>query len=180
MPAIGLYEKSYKYALEMLESGEEQQNILIYLAEAAELAAGPDTVSSILVLDNEGLLRNGASPHLPADYLKAIDGIKPHPRVGTCAAAAATASVVITEDFYADDKWAELRHLPLSLGFKGAWSLPIINDQNKVIGTFGTYFLEKRLPTAEELQGIKLLASAASIVLTNRLNHQVTKRLQST
>lgn len=183
MISAGLYEKSFRYAIQMHDSGQDPQNILTFLAEAAELAAGPDTVSSILVLDKEGLLRNGASPHLPSDYLQAIDGIKPHPRVGTCAAAAATASVVITEDFCADDKWAELRHLPLALGFKGAWSMPIISDQDKVLGTFGTYFIEKRSPSKEELQGIRLLASAAALVLTNRSNQQAVKnnsRVQST
>lgn len=73
-----------------------------------------------LVLDEEGLLRNAASPDLPLDYLNAIDRLKPDAKVGTCAAAAATGCVVITPDFRADDKWAELRHLPLSLGFVGA------------------------------------------------------------
>ena len=28
----------------------------------------------------------------------------------------------LTPDFSADDKWAELRHLPMSLGYVGAWS----------------------------------------------------------
>ena len=60
-------------------------------------------------MDQDGLLRNGASPNLPSDYLQAIDGLKPNPMEGTCAAAAATGCVVITQDFCDDDKWAELR-----------------------------------------------------------------------
>ena len=58
--------------------------------------AGADTDSSILVLDEQGLLRNGSSPRLPGDYLQAIDRLKPHPEIGTCAAAAATGELVIT------------------------------------------------------------------------------------
>ena len=162
----GIYEQTFQEALQMFESGIHQKKILAFLTTAAESAAGPDTVSSILLLDNKGLLRNGASPQLPPDYLAAIDGLKPNPRVGTCAAAAATGSVVVTEDFYADDKWAELRHLPVALGFKGAWSMPIISPDRKVIGTFGTYFRVKRSPSPEEIRGVKLLASAAAIVLT--------------
>ena len=160
------YETSFRQAIQMMESGTHRQKVLNCLVEAAQTAAGPGTVSSILVLDREGLLRNGASPQLPADYLKAIDGLKPHANVGTCAAAAATGSVVITEDFYADSKWAELQHLPIALGFKGAWSTPILNPDNKVLGTFGTYYREKRSPSKEELDGIKLLASAAAMALT--------------
>ncbi|MBS1805011.1 MAG: GAF domain-containing protein [Acidobacteria bacterium] len=152
-------------ARKMLSAGEPRQEILSVLITAAETVAGKGGVCSILELDKEGLLRNAASPNLPADYLKAIDRLKPHPRVGTCAAAAATGSVVVTCDFMADDKWAELRHLPLSLGFVGAWSMPIKNDDGKVLGTLGTYFRDRRTPTSEEMTSIATLASAASLVL---------------
>jgi hypothetical protein len=37
-----------------------------------------------LILDENGLLRNGASPNLPQDYLRAIDRLKPDANVGTC------------------------------------------------------------------------------------------------
>jgi GAF domain-containing protein len=131
------------------------------------MGAGEGAVSSILVLDLNGLLRNGASPNLPRDYLDAIDKLRPDPAVGTCAAAAATGTVVITPDFQADDKWAELRHLPLALGFIGAWSMPIQNAAGKVLGTFGTYFRDRREPSAEEVSGIQALAEVAALTLAD-------------
>jgi hypothetical protein len=121
---------------------------------------------SILVLDDEGLLRNGASPNLPADYLDAIDRLKPDADVGTCAAAAATGSIVFTPDFCADDKWAELRHLPSALGFVGAWSMPIKAADGRVLGTFGTYFRDRRTPTPEEREGVEQLVAAAALTLS--------------
>jgi GAF domain-containing protein len=160
-----IYIEAYERALHMLENDLPTSEILSFLTKAAEKAAGADTVSSILLLDGYGLLRNGASPRLPHDYLKAIDGLKPHPKVGTCAAAAATGLMVVTEDFYDDNKWAELRHLPLALGFKGAWSMPITNKAGKVLGTFGTYFSKKRIPTQSEIEGVTLLANATAQVL---------------
>lgn len=152
-------------ALQMLKEGVARYKILAHLVHAAELASGDDSVSSILVLDNDGLLRNGASPGLPYDYLRAIDGLKPNARVGTCAAAAATGSMVITADFLQDDKWAELRHLPLSIGFVSAWSIPIKNYNGEVLGTFGTYFREKRQPSQAEIDTINALALAAARVI---------------
>ena len=131
-------------------------------AAAAVAACGSDAVASILLIDEQGLLRNGASPRLPRDYLEAIDSLRPDPGVGTCAAAAATGCVVTTPDFRADDKWAELRHLPLSLGFAGAWSHPIKDSDGRVLGTFGTYFRECREPTPAERASVALLAGAAS------------------
>lgn len=154
-------------ATAMLRSGSPEREILTILVSAAEEIAGTGSVSSILILDSFGLLRNGASPNLPADYLNAIDRLKPSPTVGTCAAAAATGKHVITPDFTTDDKWAELRHLPLALGFLGAWSTPIKSERGAVLGTFGTYYRERRGPSPDELSTIPLLADAAAAVLAS-------------
>jgi hypothetical protein len=150
----------------MLRDNCSRDEVLKYLIEAAEAASGGGSVSSILVLDDSGLLRNGASPNLPPDYLQAIDGLKPDPAVGTCAAAAATGAVVITPSFLADDKWRELRHLPLALGFVGAWSMPIKSQSDgRVLGTFGTYYRTAREPTEREINTIRALVSSAARVL---------------
>ena len=149
----------------MLDAGTPRREILTRLATAGELLSGPGTAVSILVLDEHGLLRNGASPNLPADYLDAIDRLRPDANLGTCAAAAATGTTIETPDFRADDKWAELRHLPLAIGFVGAWSMPIKAPDGAVLGTFGTYFRERRTPTAEERHGVERLAAAAAKVL---------------
>ena len=150
---------------QMLEDGIPKHKILAHLIGAAESFTGGDSVSSILVLDEGGCLRNGSSPRLPQDYLSAIDGLRPNANVGTCAAAAATGSMVITSDFRDDDKWAELRHLPLALGFLCAYSIPIKGPEGEVLGTFGTYFREKRAPTQAEIDVVSELADAAAKVL---------------
>jgi GAF domain-containing protein len=162
------YTAAYHEALQMLKANIESTKILNYLACSAETAAGSDSVVSILLIDDDGLLRNAASPKLPDDYLRAIDGLKPDPNVGTCAAAAATGQVVFTPSFYADNKWAELRHLPTALGFVGAWSFPIKSGNEKVLGTFGTYFRNQRNPSDDEMKGTELLASIAAIVLEKK------------
>ena len=161
------YEEIYERAVGMINTFHSKNEVLSYLIRCAENLAGSDTVSSILVLDEDGLLRNGSSPRLPKDYLQAIDRLKPHPNLGTCASAAATGKFVITEDFCDDSKWAELKHLPLALGFKGAWSMPITNKEGKVLGTFGTYFTKRRIPSPNEIEGIGLLARAAALALEN-------------
>ena len=156
----------------MLRAGTSRREILTQLATVAEVVAGAGSAVSILVLDDCGLLRNGASPNLPTDYLDAIDRLKPDPRVGTCAAAAATGEIVVTPDFRADAKWAELRHLPLSLGFVGAWSMPIKSSSNgRVLGTFGTYFQQHREPSTEERDAVRELGGAAALAIESTGTH---------
>jgi GAF domain-containing protein len=158
-------EQARRRALGMIDEGATRREILTCLATAAERASGSGSAVSILVIDRNGLLRNGASPNIPSDYLDAIDHLKPDAGLGTCASAAATGNVVITPSFFADEKWAELRHLPLALGFVGAWSMPIKSEEGDVLGTFGTYYRDKREPTLQEMAGVQVLASTAALAI---------------
>jgi GAF domain-containing protein len=153
---------------ELLVAGAQLRDILARLTSAAEQVAGKDATASILVLDGEGLLRNGASPNLPADYLDAIDRLRPNPELGTCAAAAATGEIVLTHDFHDDKKWAELKHLPLAIGYRGAWSMPIKDAKGRVLGTFGTYYRESRAPRPDEMAAVAKLVEVAATAITAR------------
>jgi GAF domain-containing protein len=152
----------------LLDQGAPLREMLAVLTSAAETLSARTTVCSILVLDGEGLLRNGASPNLPADYLDQIDRLKPDANLGTCAAAAATGLVVCTPSFLDDRRWAELRHLPLALGFLGAWSMPIKAADGRVLGTFGTYFREHREPTGDERAIVGVLVPLAARAIEAR------------
>jgi hypothetical protein len=169
MQSSTLLDDACARAEQLIESSAPRNQILSCLVVAAEGVGPPGATSSILVLDDHGLLRNGHSPGLPNDYLLAIDRLKPNARVGTCAAAAATAQMVVTRDFLADDKWAELKHLPRSLGYVGAWSMPIKSARSgAVLGTFGTYFREAREPSPQEVNAVGRLAVLAARVLERR------------
>src|SRR5436190_304753 len=170
---------SQKKSLEMVVTGSPLCEVLAFLAQVVEELSEGKATASILLLDSEGLLRNGASPTLPADYLKAIDGLKPCAGVGTCCAAAATGQVVITPDIDADEKWRTLKHLPLNLGYVAAWSQPITATDGSVLGTFGTYFRECREPTAFERQAVEILSRNAALAIERRRVEDDRKRFVS-
>ena len=44
--------------------------------------------------------------------------------------------------------------------------MPIKNAEGKVLGTFGTYFREKRKPSPVEITGIERLANAAARIVS--------------
>ncbi len=85
-----MFSQAQKESLELVVRGAPLADVLAYLTRVVERQSDDQVVASILFLDDEGRLRNGAAPSLPADYLQAIDGLKADPQVGTCAAAAAT------------------------------------------------------------------------------------------
>ena len=125
-------------------AGKSRREILTRLATAGEILAGPGSTVSILVLDAAAYC-NGASPNLPTDYLDAIDRLKPDARWEP-AAAAATGIAVFTPSFSADDKWAELRHLPNSLGFRRQLEHPdqVVGRENT--GNVRNLYREVRTP----------------------------------
>ena len=151
--------------LDMISKGLPLCEVLTFLVHEVETNSDGRSVCSVLLLDDEGLLRNGASPGLPADYLSAIDRLKPDPGVGTCAAAAATGRIVITPNLLGDAGWKELRHLPLALGLLAAWSVPLLGRDGSVLGTFGTYFRDRRPPAPEERTFVEKIAKLAAMAV---------------
>jgi signal transduction histidine kinase len=154
-----------KQSLELVVTGAPLSDVLRHLVLAVEERAGGGSIASILLLDEERRLRNAASPSLPDDYLQAIDGLPADATLGTCAAAAALAEVVVTPDFATSPGWRGLAHLPLALGLQGAWSMPILARDGSVLGTFGTYFRECRQPTPVERDVVEVLARTAAIAI---------------
>ena len=160
-----LVDMACERAERLIDEQRPAREALALLVGAAEAVAPNGSAASILVIDRDGLLRNAASPNLPGDYLSAIDRLRPDPAVGTCAAAAATGHVVVTRSFLSDAHWAELRHLPLALGFRSAWSQPILASDQRVVGTFGTYFVDERVPSDLEQKAVQRLAQVAARAL---------------
>jgi signal transduction histidine kinase len=154
-----------KQSLELVVTGAPLGDVLEHLVRTVEELSGGTVVASIMLLDGERRLRNGAAPSLPDDYLRAIDGLPADPTLGTCCAAAALGDAVVTPDFAAAPSWCGISHLPLALGLKGAWSMPIRARDGSVLGTFGTYFRECREPTPGESSVVEVLVRTAAIAV---------------
>jgi signal transduction histidine kinase len=154
-----------RHSLELVVTGAPLVDVLQYLVRTVEEQSGGTVVASIMLLDAVRRLRNGAAPSLPDDYLGAIDGLPADPKLGTCCAAAATGEVVCTPDFSTAASWQGISHLPLALGLKGAWSMPIVARDGSVLGTFGTYFRECRAPSEAERSVVEVLVRTAAIAI---------------
>ena len=167
-----LFSEAQKRSLEMIVRGAPLGDVLADLTRVVEAQADGEVVASILFLDDEGRLRNGASPSLPAEYVAAIDGLKADPSIGTCSAAASTCRTVVTVDIDNDPAWSALKHLPLNLGLRAAWSQPITDGNGRVLGTFGTYFRSCRGPSASERQAVEILSRTAALAIERARDDQ--------
>lgn len=167
-------------ALHLLVTGCPVTEVFNALAATLEVNTGGAAVAGILLLDPDGKrLRHGAAPSLPDYYNQAVDGIEIGADVGTCGAAAFRNEVVITTDIENAPGWARFRHLPLGLGLRAAWSMPIRSASGKVLGTFGTYFRDLRAPTSMERELVALLAKTAGIAIEHRATEDSQRRSES-
>ncbi|HEX8853062.1 MAG TPA: PAS domain S-box protein, partial [Pyrinomonadaceae bacterium] len=165
-----------KLALEMVTGGSPLTEVMAHLASIVERQSANSSIASLMLLDDQGRLHNGAAPSLPADFIQALDGIEADESVGTCSRAAATGKVVITPDIAADPQWQDLKHLPLNLGLQSAWSMPIVAADGRVLGTFGTYFREKREPTGFERQTVEILCGTAALAIQRKRAEEALQR----
>jgi signal transduction histidine kinase/GAF domain-containing protein/CheY-like chemotaxis protein len=169
--------------LEQIVRGAPLREVLAALCEMVEAHAGSAVRAGILLVSEDGQhLVTGAAPNLPAAYSAAIDGAPINPDLGTCCAAAARREIVVTPDIATDPRWVTLCHLPVPLGLVAAWSMPIMSSTNTVLGTFGTYFLEKREPRPSERNLVEVLARTAALAIerdrADRTLRESTRRLQ--
>lgn len=107
----------------------------------------PDVVSSLLYVDDGGLIHPLGGPSLPEDYSLALDGVAIGPDIGSCGSAAFYGEPVLAMDLDTDPRWQPFKTRPLEVGLRACWSTPIKAKDGRVIGTFAFYFRECRAPS---------------------------------
>ncbi|MCF7971052.1 MAG: EAL domain-containing protein, partial [Methylococcaceae bacterium] len=154
--------------LEGLAKGEAFTIILTEIIKGAE-SLSPESLCSILLLDEKGEhLMNGAVNSLPAFYNEAINGLAIGQGVGSCGTAAYTGQRVIVEDIMTHPYWASFTELAQAAGLYACWSQPILSSKGKILGTFGIYYQEKRVPTPQDLDFIERMADLTAITIERK------------
>jgi diguanylate cyclase (GGDEF)-like protein len=136
--------------LEAMANGLPLKGIMENLCRKVE-ALVPSVICSVLAVENQQL-RHLASPSLPTEYSRLLDGTLIGPCVGSCGTAAFRGEPVEVLDIATDPLWDDYRHLPLPLGLRACWSSPIKSSDGRVLGIFGFYFPRSRGPTPLEHQ----------------------------
>ncbi|SFU93693.1 ATP-binding protein [Pseudoduganella namucuonensis] len=157
--------------LEMVARGAPLRQTLDTLMLLVE-GQSTGVLCSTLLLDLDGrTMRAGAAPSLPADFMAAIDGLEIGPAVGSCGTAMFRGQAVVVHDIQADPLWAPYAATAARHGLRACWSMPILLDEDKVLGSFAMYYREPRSPGAEELRLIDVATHLAGIAIA-RTRHE--------
>ena len=152
-------------ALKMILTDAPLNDVLHSVALLIE-AHSEGMLCTIYLLDEDGLrLRFAAGPKLPDAYRVATDGVYIGPEVGSCGAAAYLRKPVYVADVLTHPHFANFRGLLVQAGLRAVWSSPIISNDGKVLGTFGMYNREVRLPSPAEMQLIDYAGRIAGIAI---------------
>ncbi|MDB5929662.1 MAG: multi-sensor signal transduction histidine kinase [Polaromonas sp.] len=128
---------------------------VLRLIESSE----PQSLCSILMVE-DGQLRHGIAPSLPADFVQAIDGLAVAEGSGACGTAAFRKKTVIVEDVEQDP--LAHAHLPLlqAHGLRACWSTPVVAGDGEVLATFAIY---RRAPGRPQARDLTLIATATRL-----------------
>ncbi len=149
--------------MEALASGAPLAEVLDAVVLALEELM-PASRCSILLLDDDGLLRHGAAPNLPAAYSVAIDGLAPGPFAGSCGTAVHLGEPVIAVDVATDPRWEQFRELAARHALRACWSSPIL-CRSEVVGTFAVYHPAPYDPDARDAELVRRFTHLASLAV---------------
>lgn len=171
-----------KRALEMIAVGATLTQTLETLVRIVE-AQAPEMLGSVLLVDADGRhLRHGAAPNLPAAFIRAIDGEAIGEDAGSCGAAAFRRESVIVEDIASDPLWASYRELAAAHRLRACWSTPILDAQQRVLGTFAMYYHKPYRPTERHRNLIAMATDVAAIAIIKSRGeaelHELVSRLR--
>ena len=161
------FDRGQEEILEQIARGESLPTILERIVLFVE-RQGEDMLASLLILDDDGTcVRHGAAPHMPPEFVKAIDGRRIGPQEGSCGAAAYLRKPVVVDDIGTHPNWVNYRQLALPLGIRACWSSPIFATLGgEVLGTFALYYREARKPTEREELWVARATHLAAIAIS--------------
>lgn len=163
--------------LDLLAAGAPLVDSLNAIARISEQAF-PSMLASVLVYDPEHeVLRRGGSCSLPESFVEAVDGLRPGPQMGSCGTAAFCRARIVSEDIDTDPVWVSFREFAAGYRIVSAWSSPVLGPKGELLGVFGMYYQERRVPSPPELDLVDHLVHLAAIAIgRSRLDAALERR----
>lgn len=151
--------------LTRIARGEPLVGTLEMLCTRVE-ARYPGTHCSVLLLDRAtGVLRHAASPTLPAEFSKQIDGLPVGEGMGACGTAAARGHDVVISDALNDPFTAAFADLAGRYSLLSVWSHPLQRAGGEILGTFAVYREQLHEPDEAEIRFVTTIGDLAAMAI---------------
>jgi len=156
-----------KRLLEMVVRGHSRLDILEALCALVEETIAGCHCSVVLVDPGGTRMEHGAAPSLPPSFIDAIIGRPVSVDAGPCPMAARLKERVFATDLATETRWQayDWSAMAMAHGLRACWSTPIAAAAGEVLGVFGIYYDQPRLPTPQDTALIDQLAHIASIAI---------------
>ncbi|MDA3808148.1 MAG: diguanylate cyclase [Thiomicrorhabdus sp.] len=135
----------------------------------------PNSLASIMLLDDNGLLNVLAAPSIPKEGINALNGLVPGPFGGSCGNTVYCEKPTFVCNILTDEKWQNLRAVAESFGLGSCWSMPVRISEDEIIGTFALTSFEPSSPTVFQRRILDTCAYIVSIILRR---HQSDSKLE--
>lgn len=133
----------------------------------------PDALATIMMVDpNDGFLRFEAGPALNDAIREAFEPLQPGKDAGSCGSAAYYKKPVIVEDTSCSSHWAPLKRIVDEFNLRACWSLPILDEHDRVLGTFAISHQRKLKPTPYHMQILETATHLASIAIKRQRSEE--------
>ena len=154
--------------LQMLAASEPLADVLSTIVEGIEELI-PEALVSVLLMDASGTrLLRGAAPSLPEAFNRAVHDLPIGPTAGSCGTAAHRRDAVFVSDIDNDPLWDKYRELVAPFGLRACWSMPILGNDGRVLGTFALYYRTPRMPNGGDVQLLTRAVHVAAIAIERR------------
>ncbi|MBL8186422.1 MAG: PAS domain S-box protein [Acidobacteria bacterium] len=151
--------------LEKIAAGRCLSSVLNHIARLVEEVAS-NLRCAIMVLEPEGkYLRVAACPSFPDEFKDALQALPVGVQHGTSGAAAQLKSPQVSPDITKDLRWANYKNFVLGYGVRASWSSPILNPEQRVLGTICIFYGQTHHPEPYEQEFVNVAIHLASIAI---------------
>ena len=113
-----------------------------------------------------------SAPGISKEFLKALDGMQIGPNSASCGTAMFRKKAVYVSSIETDPLWKDLKTVALKNNLRACWSIPIINAQNEVLGSFATYYPYPKVPDNLEVNAIDRATNILRVIIENKLSEE--------
>jgi len=163
---------------ERMADGAELKPVLEEIARLCGRHSRHHTLYAVLLANEAGdRLDVAAAPGLPPEYFGFAAGTLVAADSNPCGVAAWSKQPVMVEDFASDPRWADMRARAEALGVRAGWSMPILSQRGRLLGTFAAYSKEPARPAPQDVALMERFAHIARIAIEKHHAERTIERM---